>query len=436
MTDLLRLKHLAFVDSYEEDGTLIVQAKSKDPYPIHECCTLYSKSLNGRKTMRFRDHAIQGQSVWLEIKRQRYVCDGCGATAYEALPDIDTERRMTKRFREHLQREAIKYPFTMAAEINGVHETLIRRIFDAHAKRLMRKYNIVLPRVLGMDEIYIMKHPRFVIGDVENSFMLDMQESRKKMNLDAYFEYIGGGDKVEVVCQDMWSTYRSVTRKQFPNAVTVIDKYHVQRTANVAVELVRKAHFIRISNEDRIRLKRKKGLLLARWGKASDKMKDDLEKLFREFPALRTAYEWKERFYDIYESENRAAAEKATTDWMKNLPPEFERPFKQSRSAVHNWRPHILRYFEHRYTSAYIERLNGLIRKMNVQGAGYDFSTLRAKALLKHGRVDREVEGQKLTNRLARTLPAGPRLVPIYGPWRYYGMPLSTLEADLEAGLL
>ncbi|MFE1599413.1 hypothetical protein [Methylobacterium sp. ID0610] len=73
---------------------------------------------------------------------------------------------------------------------------------------------------------------------------------------------------------------------------------------------------------------------------------------------------------------------------------------------------------------------------MNVQGAGYDFSTLRAKALLKHRRVERDVEGQKLTNRLARTLPLGPRLIPVYGPWRYYGMPLSTLEADLEAGLL
>ncbi|MBZ6417170.1 MAG: ISL3 family transposase [Sphingomonas sanguinis] len=436
MTDLLRLSRLAFVDSYDEDGTLIVQAKSIRHHEPYGCCPLFSFSKMGTKTVRYRDHAIQGQPTWLEIKRQRFRCNACGKVGYEVLPDIDTERRITKRFREHLQREAIKYPFTMAAEINGVHETLIRRIFDEHAKRVMRKYNVVLPRVLGMDEIYIMKRPRFVIGDVENSLMLDMQESRKQTNLNDYFEFIGGGDKVEVVCQDMWSTYRSVTRKQFPNAVTVIDKYHVQRTANAAVELVRKAHFIRISNQDRIRLKRKKGLLLARWDKASDKLKDDLEKLFVEFPNLRAVYEWKERFYDIYECETRAAAEKAMTEWMLNLPPEFERPFKQSRDAVKNWRPHILRYFEHRYTSAYIERLNGLIRKMNVQGAGYDFSTLRAKALLKHGRVDREVEGQKLTNRLARTLPAGPRLVPIYGPWRYYGMPLSTLEADLEAGLL
>jgi hypothetical protein len=29
VTDLLRLKHLAFVDSFEEDGKLIVQAKSR-----------------------------------------------------------------------------------------------------------------------------------------------------------------------------------------------------------------------------------------------------------------------------------------------------------------------------------------------------------------------------------------------------------------------
>ncbi len=103
------------------------------------------------------------------------------------------------------------------------------------------------------------------------------------------------------------------------------------------------------------------------------------------------------------------------TEWMLNMPPEFERPFKQSRDAVRNWRPDILRYFEHPYTSAYIERLNGLIRKMNVQGAGYEFETLRAKALLKHGRVEREVEGHKLTRALSRD-GRGSSVRKIYGP--------------------
>lgn len=435
MTDLLRLKHLAFVDSFEEDGKLIVQAKSRRHSEPYGCCLLFSFSKMGTKAVRYRDHAIQGLPTWLEIKRQRFRCNSCGKVGYENLPDIDTERRITKRFREHLQRDAIKYPFTMAAEINGVHETLVRRVFDEHAKRVLGKYKPMLPRVLGMDEIYLHRKPRFVVGDVENSLMLDMQESRRLLNLNAYFETLEGRDRVEVVCQDMWRNYRTVSRAMFPKAVTVIDKYHVQRTANYAVEMVRKALYLDLSNKDRVRLKRKKGIFLARWDAADQRTKNQLLALFIEFPALKTAYELKEGFYDIYECQSRAAAERAMTEWMLNMPPEFERPFKQSRDAVRNWRPDILRYFEHPYTSAYIERLNGLIRKMNVQGAGYEFETLRAKALLKHGRVEREVEGHKLTRALSRD-GRGSSVRKIYGPWRHLGIPLSTLEADLDAGTL
>lgn len=97
MTDLLRLKHLSFVGSYEEDGFLIVQVASPKPHVPFGCCMFFGKTKNGSKLVRFRDHAIQGQPVWLEVKRQRYRCQQCGATTYEDLPDIDTERLLTKR---------------------------------------------------------------------------------------------------------------------------------------------------------------------------------------------------------------------------------------------------------------------------------------------------------------------------------------------------
>ncbi|WP_103986444.1 transposase [Methylobacterium sp. 190mf] len=76
---------------------------------------------------------------------------------------------------------------------------------------------------------------------------------------------------------------------------------------------------------------------------------------------------------------DRAAAEAATDRWLASVPSKFERPFKPSIDAFMHWRPHILRYFEHRLTSGYIEPLNGLIRRMNVNGVGYSFDVLRRK---------------------------------------------------------
>ncbi len=59
--------------------------------------------------------------------------------------------------------------------------------------------------------------------------------------------------------------------------------------------MVRKALYLDLSNKDRVRLKRKKGIFLARWDAADQRTKNQLHALFIEFPALKTAYELKER---------------------------------------------------------------------------------------------------------------------------------------------
>lgn len=53
------------------------------------------------------------------------------------------------------------------------------------------------------------------------------------------------------------------------------------------------------------------------------------------------------------------------------------------------WKPLILNYFEHPYTNAYIEALNGLMDQINRTGRGYNLETLRAKALLRFGNIHR-----------------------------------------------
>lgn len=434
MTDLLRLDRLAVQDTREEDGALIITVASKAP-TAPRCCLDPDHRRYGTKAIRFRDFTIQAQAVWLEVKRQRFRCDRCGAFPYEDLPDFHTDYRVTNRFLTHLEKQAVRYPFTTAAQINGVHETLIRRVFDGLATRELSDYRVKLPRVLGMDEIHLHGRARFVLGDIENSRMLDMQASRRDFDLRRYFGPMMGRADVEVVCQDMWIGYRNITKAMFPRAVTVIDKYHVQRTANYGMEFVRRATYIGMTSEERRKLKRQKHLFLTRWDDAKETSRNRLLALFVEFPFLNTAYTLKEDFYDIYRCESRAAAEQAMTRWADSVPSELVRPFKPCLDAIKNWRPHILRYFEHPYTNAYVERMNGLIRTMNVQGTGYSFATLRAKALLKYGAFD--------TYRIEPTKrPVGTGIAHWSAPEMdepidfrvFLGSDLATLGADLEAG--
>lgn len=98
----------------------------------------------------------------------------------------------------------------------------------------------------------------------------------------------------------------------------------------------------------------------------------------------------------------------------------MEKPFAAILTFMKEkrWRPLIFNYFEHPYTNAYVEALNGLIDQISRSGRGYGLDVLRAKALLRYGEVYR-----------AAAYSDDVEFVH-FG----HGIDLSTFEADLAGG--
>lgn len=389
--DLLRLEGYYSTATEEIDGVLYVGAELVDPAVPACACEAPDVVKHGKRVVNFRDHPIQRQETYLRVTRQRYRCRNCKTVLLEDLPGIDPARHMTERFRDQLANDAVRMKFTASGEINGVKESLVRSVFKAHAAEMLKNYTFDLPRVMGMDEKVLGGTPRFVIGDVENRVLLDILLSRKQTNLEDYFSKFDfmARAKVEVITQDMYWAYKTLNERLFRKAVIVVDRFHVTRYADYAVSAVRKSVQNSLDNEGRIELKSKIGLLQARPGKLNHQGKWELNRLFRQHPAIETAVTVKEWFYDIYHCETRAEAEKAYEAWRELLPPEMEKPFKPILSFMREkrWRKFIFNYFDHRYTNGYVEAVNGLLDEISRAGRGYDLQTLRAKALLKYGNV-------------------------------------------------
>lgn len=390
--DLLRLPGFRAV-SHETTmkGDLVVTAELVEP-SVPTCgCEAPKVMRHGRRAVYFRDHALQRQPVQIKVVRQRYRCTGCNSILLDDLPGMDADRQMTIRFRQSLAEDAVVRTFKDTATLNGVKESLVRRVFAQYAEQQLEGYYPRLPKVLGMDEKVISGIPRFVIGDVKARTMLDMQPSRLNAELIRYFGTLDGRQNVEVITQDMYWGYKSLNERYFRNAVIVIDKFHVVRYANLAVEMVRKKVQNSLDNDGRISLKRKIRLLAARPHNLNDEGLLALKRVLAEYPALDMAVTCKEWFYDIYQAQSRTEAEAAYKAWVELLPQEMERPFAPILSYMRHrrWKPLIFNYFEHPYTNAYVEALNGLIDQINRSGRGYDLKTLRAKALLRYGEVKR-----------------------------------------------
>jgi transposase len=119
----------------------------------------------------------------------------------------------------------------------------------------------------------------------------------------------------------------------------------------------------------------------------SDARQDRLIADVLAFPFLGAAYGYKEQFFNLYEHDSRAKAEAAYKRWRDEMPKELRPFFKPVLTMMANWGGLIFNYYEARDTSGTVERMNRSIDAINAAGSGYDFDTLRAKALLRYGNI-------------------------------------------------
>lgn len=430
--DLLRLPGYLSIGMEEIDGKLYVDTVPLSPIGRRCDCPEADVVKHGTRVVHFRDHPIQRMETYLRFKRQRYRCRGCGTVMLERLHFIDEKRNMTIRFRDQLVEDGIHMKFTMSGAVNGVKESLVRRTFKEHAKAMLANYTYELPRVFGMDEKVIGGTPRFVVGDVENRKLLDITESRKKVDLEEYFRRWHHLDraKVDVITQDMYWGYKTLNEQYFRAATIVVDRFHVVRYADWAVGEVRRKIQASATNEDRIELKDKMELFQKRPQKLGDEDQDEIKRMFKKHPKLEEAVTVKEWFYAIYHCKTREEAEKEYEAWRKLVPDDMKAPFGKIFSFMREarWRRCIFNFFDHRYTNGYIEALNGLLDEINRSGRGYDLETLRAKALLKYGDVRRSGVVYKSTS------VGWDDEEDIYDDYIGHGISLSTFESDLRAG--
>ncbi|WP_207711464.1 ISL3 family transposase [Sulfobacillus harzensis] len=240
------------------------------------------------------------------------------------------------------------------------------------------------PTWMGLDEIHLIR-PRAVITNIRERTLVEILPQRNKETVLRYLSTLNDAQRVQVVTMDMWHPYREAVRTVLPQATIVVDKFHVVRMANAAVERVRKSLRDSLTPAQRRGLMHDRFVLLKRESDLRDQEALLLSLWVKNYPTLGLAYRLKENFFDIYEAPTKEQAQARFMAWEQALAPTVQDAFLDLRKAWHNWEPHILAYFDHRVTNAYTESLNSLIRIMNRVGRGYSFEALRAKMLFSEG---------------------------------------------------
>lgn len=372
------------------EGAIRWHAEYTRPPAACRRCGVLNPSLyrHGAKEQLFMDTPMHGRRAGILVLRKRFKCLECGKTFFELPPDLDERRSMTRRLVEYIERQSLRKPFTHVADEIGVDEKTIRLIFHAHITKLDKEAIIATPEWLGIDELKLDGRHRCIFTDVKLRRMVGLLAGRQKEVVVAFLRKLPLRARVKLVTIDMWPAYRDAARSVLPDAVIVVDKFHVVQYANMAVERVRRALKAELSDSRRKGLKRDRYVLLRRPRDLNEREQLVLDLWLQAYPTIRQAYDLKEAFYRVYEAEDRQAAADLYGEWQRSIPAELAPAFSDLTTAVRNWSREIFAYFDHPVTNAYTEALNGMIKVTNRLGRGYSFEVIRAKMLYEGGLVD------------------------------------------------
>jgi transposase len=335
---------------------------------------------HGVKEIEYIDAPAFGKQFVICCRVQRFRCRDCGETSMQPLPDIDTQRRMTKRCVRYIEEQGTMRTYAEVARSIGVDEKTVRNICNGAFDRMMSELEFKTPLIMGIDELTLGGRKRTIFVDIGGKRLLDIIDAMNRGKVDRWLYRMPNKERVMRVAIDMWGPYRESVKAILPNAVVVVDKWHVLSKLNMALDRVRN----RVRRASGIRKNPQKGRRLLQTSRhhLSPARRMLVDAIIGNSPVIDAAWNAKETFYDIWDVRPRADAEAAFDRWAASIPGCIEVEFRPIAQMVQNWREEIFAFFDYPVTNAYTEARNGLIKIANRAGRGYSFETIRAKALL------------------------------------------------------
>lgn len=245
---------------------------------------------------------------------------------------------------------------------------------QAVERGLLRKSNESV-RYLGVDEKAVMKgHSYFtIVYNFDKGTVEYVTDDRKTDSLKEYFDTLSKEQKagIEAVAMDMWQPYIQATASALGEDKIVIDRFHVMKHMNKAVDEVRKQESREMNAQGDNSLKRSKYLWLYGEENIPEHRRQDFEFLKAKMLKVSKAWAMKEMLRELWNSVNLKSAIHYFFNWFKWAMDSGLKPLRRAADTLANHIDHILMYFKHKITNATSEGLNSKIQKIKAMACGF-----------------------------------------------------------------
>jgi transposase len=337
-------------------------------------CGRVSTKEHDRRQQRKQDRRLRDKVVFLMLMKRRFRCHSCGKVFTEPDEVFGPRRRSTHRFREYLGGEALHQTVRRTARKEKVGEGLVRKcVTEEIGKVVKTKVVRETPEFIGLDEFAVRGRRLYhtAVCNLVDGEVMEILEGQGRQKVEKYLDKLPQPEKVRGVAMDMHEPFRQAVQMCLPQAKVVVDKFHLIRHINAALDKVRS----RLQGGSRIGKKRdlfkSRYTLLKGAERLDDWEKTRLNQLFYRYPELKRAWTFKECFRAWYRETDRSSAEESLGLLEDRIANDSLPEFKELLHTFTNWRVEIVNYFDYRITNGFVEGKNNRIKTIKRMGYGY-----------------------------------------------------------------
>ena len=229
---------------------------------------------------------------------------------------------------------------------------------------------------LGADEISFCKGRKFatIVYDLDRAHVVWVGLGKGRETIDRFFnECLSTGQKARIqwASCDMSQAYIGAIKYHCPNATLVIDRFHVVKALNAALDEVRKEQWRALDTQGRKAIKGLRWLLALHSQNRTKGHTRFINSLRNANRRIHRAWVLKDEFEHFWDYCYRGSAKKFLKRWITAALRSRIDSLRQFVNTLRNHFENILAYIDRNLTNAVGEGLNRVIKIVKNRASGY-----------------------------------------------------------------
>jgi transposase len=374
---VLRLKELKvkWFQFKDRDKELHLGVKPHKNGSLCPECGQRGRFVRHAEARSWRDVAVFGLQTTLHYEPKEIACRTHGRIQ-EEIPWAAALARVTYRLEFRICALGQIMTQTAAAEIVKLATSTVSDILHRVITRVRSGHKIRGLVTLGVDEISYCKGRKFatIVYDLDRSQVVWVGRGKGRATIDEFFtQHLSGHQRKNIAWAscDMSRAYTEAIKHHCPNATLVIDRFHVVKALNEAVDAVRKEEWRSLEGDQRKAIKGLRWLLGMHSRNRTNKQTALINKLRNSNRRIHRAWLLKDEFEHFWDYTYSGAAENFLKSWMTAA---LKSRIPTLRTFVTTLKQHyenILAFVKRPLTNAVGEGLNRVIKIVKNRASGF-----------------------------------------------------------------